>query len=199
MTLALFVALAMPHSSPARPSDYYGLIPGLKRSYMTTQGKALLETTEEVLPGQMIDRQGVVPVVTSSNGKKLDTNFFSYDDDGVYHYAMFDETRVTPVRVILKKVEKETKWTWTFVDGAPVEMSCVARTGPKVTFQGKEVETVTLEVSGVMGNDDLAVRLKQTGVYGFRIGLLEMKETQQTKRTKTERDVKLVRIAGGGW
>lgn len=200
MTSAL-VALCMLVQSPVyRAADYFGLVPGLKRSYMTTQDKSSLETLEEVLPSRMIDRQGVVPVQTTSAGKKLDLNFFSMDEEGVYHYAIFDESRVAPTRAVLKSFEKESKWSWTFMEtGAPVQMTCIAKPGQKRTFQGREVETITLDVSGVVGNDDLAVTLKQTAIYGFRIGLLEMKETQQTKRTKTVREVKLIRIVGDGW
>ncbi|MEQ1822512.1 MAG: hypothetical protein ABL949_08380 [Fimbriimonadaceae bacterium] len=200
MIAAIVAGLLHGQTPVPRAAAFFGLVPGLKRSYMTTQDKSALETIEEVMPGRMIDQQGVVPVVTTSSGKKLDTNFFSYDDDGVYHYAIFDESKVLPLRAILKESNKETKWSWRFQDtGANVVMTCVSRPGAKRTIQGKEVETLTLEVSGTMGEDVLAVKLSQVAVYGYQVGLIEMKEIQQTKRTKTQREVKLVRIAGAGW
>jgi hypothetical protein len=197
----ILVAAARPSFDKDTAASFFFLTSGVKRYYtQTDKGGSVLDTVDVVGTEEIISNQSVFPISTMVGPREAIKVYYAALDDGVYQFADYDRNKFATPRAVLKAGDAEIKWDWRVNDsGFPLKMSYVSKPGKTRNVFGKDLPTLEMHCVGDYGDDDLAVHMEQDAIFAKGVGMIEMTEKSNTKKSKSSRQIKLTKITGGGW
>ncbi len=198
MTYLLSLAIASALVSPA--SDYFPLVPGTKWTYQESGERTKFMIVDEVKAPSAIGGRQAFPIVSTLDGRLLETRYYRIEGDTVLLVAFDKQKPLTVPHPILKVGDHKTVWEFTGVTPfmnslAEFAFKADSERKGKRSILGREAECVEVRINGIVdGGGGTKLESRQTAVYAKGIGLVEMRERRVIARNTVESTVRLVQF-----
>lgn len=171
---------------------YFPLNPGDRWVYEEEERGRREFYTDIVREPVMIGERTAFPIETMANGQSMGKVFYSVENGEVLIVA-FDES--LPIERPYAILKNSGDWRYfgetQFInDLAPLTLTGRARAGRERRVNERSVSTIEVTLDATVGEGRLAIKNRQTAIYGRGVGLVEMREETDvdgSRRTRTRR------------
>lgn len=199
LLVAATLALVVPPLQTAEA--FFPLKPGMR---MTYEEKSLLnsQTVDQVSEAAEIGGVATIPVVTSQNGRTMNTTYYHVTKDGVDIVAYSVDSPL-PVPLPILRIPTKGKLTWTFdgpasalAQAEPLSMRCSSEFKGEREVMGAKHKILEVTIVAKMGGGAASEQVTQTAIYAESIGLVELTSVTRVAKKEAKSQLRLTKIEG---
>ncbi|MFQ3587044.1 MAG: hypothetical protein SNJ76_05195 [Fimbriimonadaceae bacterium] len=196
--MGTLAALAIAATLSSGAADFFPLAPGTRWVYQERTDRQVNTYTDEVGAAVEIDGKPAFPVVSTQDGRRVDTIHYRVEGDTVLIVAYDPRRPLSNPRPVLKVGRGRTTWRWeggTPLLGAdvPLKMSGSSQIVGRRDVLGVEREVLEVKLEGELQVlPDQTARISQTALYARGVGLFEMRSRQTSGSRRSESVLRLV-------
>mgnify|MGYP005837200871 CR=1 FL=1 len=196
--MGTLAALAIAATLATGAGDFFPLVPGTRWVYQERTDRQVNTYTDEVGPPVDIDGKPAFPIVSTQDGRTVDTVHYRVEGDSVLIVAYDPRRPLFNPRTVLKVGRGRATWRWeggTPLLGAdvPLKMSGSSQIIGKRDVLGVEREVLEVKLDGELQIlPEQTARISQTALYARGVGLFEMRSRQTSGSRRSESVLRLV-------
>lgn len=205
----MLLALAAAAIGPT-PAEFFPLIKGTRLTYEENSVQRTI-TVDEVQAPKTISGIIVTPVITTVDGRTINTTYYRVDSTRIEIVATepppkpgqkpADSPTPLPMPLPVLELGSGASSKWSFYGPAsadqqaePLRMDGEARLKGERNVLGKTVPILEVRTNATVGGGRAQERVEQTAIYGKGIGLVELVSKTQVSRRSVTSTLRLVKI-----